>query len=182
MTCSASRSSPAPGGLISGPCLHPPVFAISGTSGSGKTELICRLLTHWRGEFRQVAVIKHSHHQPVLDIPGKDTWRFRTAGAQSVALAAPGLISLFEVYPDDPPLTAILGKFTPSTDLVLLEGYKRSPIPKLVLVPPESDLADFQDWPQVVGFVSEQALETPLPVFGRDHVAAIAAFILECVA
>ena len=63
------------------------VIAIVGYANSGKTELICRLLEWFQRQGLNVAVLKHTHHQEVADT-GKDTGRYRRAGASLVALAA----------------------------------------------------------------------------------------------
>jgi len=172
-------SPPFPPLAPAAPGSAPLLFALSGPSGSGKTELICRLVAHWRLASRRVAIIKHTHHTPRPDTPGKDTWRFREAGAALVGLASPGLLVLSQTFPDDPPLAAILRRLPPGIDLIVLEGYKSSPVPKLVLVPEGRLPEEFQEWPRVVGYVSDRQVPAPGPVFGRNQVADIAAFILS---
>ena len=77
-------------------------LSIVGFSGSGKTELICRLLDWLVRQGLKVAVLKHTHHHDPGD-QGKDTWRFRQAGARVVALAAPGLLQVSHAFPEEPP-------------------------------------------------------------------------------
>ena len=59
----------------------PKVFIFVGHSGSGKTTLIEKLLRELSGRGLRIATIKHAHHKVVLDTPGKDSWRYKQAGA-----------------------------------------------------------------------------------------------------
>ncbi|MCL4502808.1 MAG: molybdopterin-guanine dinucleotide biosynthesis protein B, partial [Deltaproteobacteria bacterium] len=106
-------------------------LSIVGFSGSGKTELICLLLDWLIRQGIRVAVLKHTHHLDPGD-RGKDTWRFRQAGARAVALAAPGLLQVSRSFPEEPPLPMILESLSPEADLILVEGYKSGPLPKIV--------------------------------------------------
>ena len=108
-----------------------------GTSNTGKTELICRLLEWFAAQGLRVAVLKHSHHQHLGD-DGKDTWRYRQAGGRLVALAAPGLLQITRSGPEEPPLDEILAELAPDADLILVEGYKTSDLPKVGLAPPDA--------------------------------------------
>ena len=111
-------------------------LSIVGPSGSGKTELICRLLAWFERRGLRVAVLKHTHHRDLGD-RGKDTWRFRQAGAALVALAAPGLLQVNRPFPAEPPLSEVLASLSPEVDLILVEGYKSGPLPKIVVLPPD---------------------------------------------
>lgn len=145
-------------------------IAIVGFSNSGKTELICRLLPWLAARGLRVAVLKHSHKVGgELGEEGKDTWRFRQAGAPTVALAAPGVFQVTRSFPGDPPLEQILEVLAAETDLVLVEGYKTGPLPKVaVLGPGPQD--QVPDYPHLIALVSEQPVSTRLPVFHPHQV------------
>jgi molybdopterin-guanine dinucleotide biosynthesis protein B len=154
-------------------------IALVGPSHSGKTELICRLLEWFAAQGLKAAVLKHSHHRHLGD-DGKDTWRYRQAGGRLVALAAPGLLQITRSGPEDPPLPGVLAELAPAADLILVEGYKTSDLPKLGLVPPEANpAASLPDYPHLVAWVSPRRLSTHLPVFHPGQVAAIGRFILD---
>ena len=108
------------------------VFGIAGYSGSGKTTLIEGVLPALAGRGLRTSVIKHTHHDFEIDRPGKDSWRFREAGAGEVLLASDQRYAvLHENRGEAPPgLEALLSRFA-DCDLVLVEGYKREVIPKL---------------------------------------------------
>jgi len=152
-----------------------PSIAVVGSANCGKTTLICRLLTLAGGQGLRVAAVKHSHKAIDPEPPGKDTWRFRHAGAQSVALACPGLLQVIHPCQDDPPLSAVLAALPRNLDLILVEGYKHSDLPKLVFVTPES--APLTGLSNILAYISDTPVATTLPVFPRDAAAAIFAFL-----
>ena len=152
-------------------------IAFVGPSNSGKTELICRLLEWFSVQGLMVAVLKHSHHQHLGD-DGKDTWRYRQAGARLVALAAPGLIQITRSGPGEPPLQMILAELAQAADLILVEGYKTSDLPKVGLAPLDA-ASKLPDYHHLVAWVSAWPLPTNLPVFNPLQVAELGRFIQD---
>ena len=108
------------------------VFGFTGPSGSGKTTLIEKLIPIFTGLGLRVSVIKHTHHDFDLDRPGKDSWRQRQAGAREVLLTSDTRWVLMHELrgAPEPDLPEQLAHLSPC-DLVLVEGFKRQPIPKL---------------------------------------------------
>ena len=157
------------------PAIRDKAIAIVGPSNSGKTELICRLLEWFAAHNLRVAVLKHSHHQHLGD-DGKDTWRYRQAGGRLVALTAPGLLQITRSGPEEPPLVAILAELAPEVDLILVEGYKTSDLPKVGLAPPDA-ASKLPDYPRLVAWVSAWPQPTHLPVFHPLQTAEIGRFI-----
>ncbi len=150
-------------------------IAIVGLSNSGKTELICGLLKWFAARKLKVAVLKHSHKQHLGD-EGKDTGRYRAAGGRLVALAAPGLLQINRASVGEPELAAILNQLAPEVDLILVEGYKTSDLPKIGVVGPIVPPV-LPDYPRLVAWVSSTPLATDLPVFSPSQVAEIGHFI-----
>lgn len=156
-------------------------IAIVGPSNSGKTELICGLLTWFAAQKLKVAILKHSHKQ-ILGDKNKDTGRYRAAGGQLVALAAPGLLQINRASAGEPSLAAILSELAPEVDLILVEGYKTSGLPKIGVLGPVAPPA-LPAYPHLVAWISPLLLITDLPVFHPQQVAEIGRFIqnrLEC--
>lgn len=155
----------------------PKAVAIVGPSNSGKTMLICRLVEWFQGQGLAVAVLKHSHHLHLGD-NGKDTGRYRRAGALNVALAAPGVLQITRSLPQDPTAEEVLAAWAPDADLILVEGYKSSSLPKIALVGSklEKVLTDFS---RVIALVSEEPVASRLPVFSPSQVADLGRFIRE---
>jgi len=154
-------------------------IAVVGQSNTGKTELICRLLPWLSARGLRVAVLKHSHH-PDLDRGerGKDTWRYRQAGAQTVALAAPGFLQVTRSFAGEPPLEQIMSSLASDADIVLVEGYKTGTLPKVAVLPPE-DRPEAPDYQHLIALVSEQPVDSPLPVFQPHQVEKLGQWLYD---
>ena len=157
------------------------VFGIVGYSGSGKTTLIEQLLAEFARLGLKVNVIKHSHHDLELEPPGKDSARFRHAGAAEVLVASPYRFAIVhELHGEaEPTLAEQLARLAPA-DLTLVEGFKRESIPKLEVWraatgKPRLAPADAT----IVALASPDAPASVVPCFDLDQPAAIAAFILD---
>ncbi len=152
-------------------------LAIVGDSGTGKTQLICRLLSWFADQRLRVAVLKHSHKITLGD-EAKDTGRFRQAGASLVALTNPGLLQVTRVTNSEPPLNELLKTLSSEADLILVEGYKTSPLPKIAVLPPQPEGA-VPPYPHLIALVSGHFSDTPLPVFKPEAVRELGQFIKE---
>lgn len=108
------------------------VLAVVGWSGSGKTQLLEFLVASLAARGMRVNVIKHSHHDVMLEPPHKDSARLRMAGAAEVMLASPYRSAIMRELrgEPEPSLAAHLARLAPA-DLTLVEGYKWEPIRKL---------------------------------------------------
>jgi molybdopterin-guanine dinucleotide biosynthesis protein B len=108
------------------------VLGVVGWSGSGKTTLLEYLVAHLAARGLRVNVIKHSHHDVVLEPPHKDSARLRSAGAAEVMLASPFRSAIMRELRGDaePSLADQIARMAPA-DLTLVEGYKWESIPKL---------------------------------------------------
>lgn len=109
-----------------------------GWSGSGKTTLLEYLVGQLAAEGLRVNVVKHSHHDIVLEPPHKDSARLRLAGAGEVLIASPYRFAIMHELRDapEPSLEEQLARLAPA-DLTLVEGYKWAAIPKLEVFRPE---------------------------------------------
>jgi len=157
------------------------VFGFTGRSGSGKTTLIENLIPIFTALGLRVSVIKHTHHEFDIDRPGKDSWRQRQAGAMEVLLTSDTRWVLMHELrgTPEPELPAQLAHLSPC-DLVLVEGFKRQPIPKLEVWRAANDTLLLQPTDAtIVAIATDTKLEAAVPVFGLDQHAAIAQFILE---
>jgi molybdopterin-guanine dinucleotide biosynthesis adapter protein len=108
------------------------IIGITGWSGAGKTALILRLIPLFKAKGLTVSTLKHAHHAFDVDTPGKDSYEHRQAGAAEVLIASGKRFALMHELRDapEPPLDMLLGKLS-AVDLVLVEGYKRAPHPKI---------------------------------------------------
>ena len=114
-----------------------PLVGLSGWSGSGKTTLLEKILPLLSLLGLRVNVIKSSHHDVELEPPGKDSARIRSAGAAEVMLASPYLYLLANVLRGErePTLKELVSRMKPA-DLVLVEGFRDEPIPRIEVFRP----------------------------------------------
>lgn len=112
------------------------MFAVGfvGPSGVGKTTLMEKVLARLVSRGRTVSAVKSTHHDTDLDSPGKDSWRYRTAGAKEVVLAGEKRWALMrETEGQKVSLQEILSRMD-AVDIVLVEGYKgEEGIPRILV-------------------------------------------------
>ena len=155
------------------------VFGFAGHSGSGKTSLAEQVLKLLIAGGTRVSVIKHTHHSVDLETPGKDTWRFREAGASQVVLASAARWALMHELRGamEPELPELIGMLSPC-DLVLVEGFKRHPIPRLEVYRTGNGSAPlYCDDPHIIALATDASLPTVLPTFRLEDFEGVAAFI-----
>ena len=110
--------------------MTPPVVTFTAYSGTGKTTYLEKLIPRLKEMGLRVAVVKHDGHDFQADVEGKDSWRFARAGAEIVAVASKSKFAFFQYEPVD--LDAVISHIT-GVDLILTEGYKHGPFPKIAL-------------------------------------------------
>jgi molybdopterin-guanine dinucleotide biosynthesis protein B len=107
-------------------------IGFAGWSGAGKTTLIVRLIPELNRRGFSVSTVKHAHHDFDVDRPGKDSYAHRAAGAHEVLVASANRLALMRELRGTPePSVADLLRLIAPVDLVLLEGFKRDPLPKI---------------------------------------------------
>ncbi|MCU0607204.1 MAG: molybdopterin-guanine dinucleotide biosynthesis protein B [Candidatus Edwardsbacteria bacterium] len=119
-----------------------PIISIVGPSDSGKTTLAVKLVRALKRKGHRVGVLKHTHAAIKLDRAGTDTDRFRRAGAALSAISDDGLLASFCDISGTPPRT-IFGMLTNGLDLLIVEGYKKELLPKLLFTD-HLELVDFK--------------------------------------
>jgi len=157
------------------------VYGVIGWKNSGKTSLMERLVAEITGRGLAVSTVKHVHHDVDLDIPGKDTFRHRAAGATETVLASAHRFALMREHRGpEPELSQILTRLAP-VDLVLVEGYKRDAHPKIEVWRTATGQSLIQpDDPLVRAVATDAALPPlPVPVLDLNDTAAVADFILQ---
>ena len=107
-------------------------LGVVGWSGSGKTTLLEYLVSQLAADGLRINLVKHSHHDIILEPPHKDSARLRMAGAAEVMVASPFRVAVFRELRGEaePPLAVQLASLAPA-DLTLVEGYKWERVPKL---------------------------------------------------
>ena len=156
------------------------VFGFAGWSGSGKTTLIEQLIPRFVQQGLRVSLIKHAHHTFDVDHPGKDSHRHRQAGASEILVTSSRRWVLMHELRGaaEPGLDGQLERLSPC-DLVIVEGFKRAPIPKLeVWRRATGEPLLHPNDPRIVAVASDAKVDPRLPVLDLNDDAAIASFIL----
>ena len=161
--------------------MTPPVFIFVGHSGSGKTTFVEKLLPELVARGLNVATIKHAHHKVELDQEGKDSWRYKNAGASMSMLVTTSALQLVADATEDRDPQQLAERFLGEADLVLAEGFSLSPGDKIEILrracgkPPRCTPAD-----GVIALVSDMDEVFPeLPHFALDDVVGLADFLLR---
>jgi molybdopterin-guanine dinucleotide biosynthesis protein B len=154
-------------------------FGFAGYSGSGKTTLIEQLIPRFVAQGLRVSLIKHAHHAFDVDQPGKDSYRHRHAGASEVLVTSSRRwVLMHELRGEaEPTFDAQLAHLAPC-DLLLVEGFKHAPIPKLeVWRSATGEGLLHPNDPHIVAVASDATLDTRLPWLDLNDVDGIAGFI-----
>ena len=158
-----------------------PVIGIAGWKKSGKTTLAERLIAEFTRRGLRIATVKHAHHDFQIDEAETDSARHRRAGASQVAVVSArrwAVVAELEGAPE-PDLAEVVAWLAPC-DLVIVEGYKSAPIPKIEArrsaTLGSEPLADKD--PNVIAVAADHAADgCGRPVFALDDVVGIADFI-----
>ena len=157
------------------------VIGLAGWSGAGKTTLLTRSIPQLLAQGLRVSVIKHAHHNFDVDVPGKDSWLHRQAGAEEVLVASDTRWALMHELRGQPAptLPELLRRMSP-VDLVVIEGYRSDPHRKVeVHRAANGKPLLFPNDPAIVGIASDVQIETALPVVHLDDIPAIVAMLLH---
>lgn len=159
------------------------IFGISGWKNSGKTGLAVRLVETLTARGYRVSTIKHAHHDFDIDKVGADSFRHRQAGAHEVALVSGTRFAIMHELrgAPEPAFEDILARLAPC-DLVLIEGYKREPVPKIEARRLEAKNREplAPSDPHIVAIAADHAVtDTKLPVFDLNDTNAIADFVIR---
>ena len=159
----------------------PNVFIFVGHSGSGKTTLIEKLLSELSGRGLRVATIKHAHHKVVLDTPGKDSWRYKQAGAVMSMLVTSSELQLVADAVDRREPEQLAQRFLGEADMVLAEGFSHASGVKIEVLRRECSEAPrcaIEDG--LIAMVTDiDAVHAQLPHFALDDINGIAQFMLD---
>ena len=159
------------------------IFGLAGWSGSGKTTLLTALIPHFVARGLSVSTIKHAHHEFDVDQPGKDSYRHRHAGCGEVLVSSSKRWALMhELRGGAEPLLQDQLKHLSPCDLVIVEGYKAEPIPKIEVHRRAGHTPLlYLDDPNVVAIATDEPLDTKLPQIDLDDAEALAHFIIQYV-
>lgn len=157
------------------------IFGFAGWSGSGKTTLVKAVIPVLIDQGFKVSTIKHTHHNFDIDKPGKDSYEHRVAGAHEVVITGAQRWALLHENRGEvePTIEDMLDRMSP-VDLVLIEGFKSYPHPKLEVF--RSDVGKpliCADDTSIVAVATPDQLDVKIPVLDINDVSAIADFVIK---
>lgn len=155
------------------------IFGFAGWSGSGKTTLIEKLIPLFVKRGLRVSLIKHAHHTFDVDHPGKDSWRHRQAGAAEVLVTSSRRwVLMHELHGgQEPPFGEQIRRVSPC-DLLIVEGFKFAPIPKIEVWRARTGEALLHpNDPHIVAVASDAKVDTRLPLLDLNDHGAVAMFV-----
>lgn len=159
------------------------IFAVSGVKNSGKTTLITRILPILTGKGLKVATIKHDGHDFDADVPGTDSYRHFQAGAYGTVIFSD---TKYMVVKKQPRMTVEqMMEWFPEADLILLEGFKTCPYPKIELIRRGNSVKSVCEGFRLAAIATDlrpeelERTDMDLPLLDLNDPQAIADFIFE---
>jgi molybdopterin-guanine dinucleotide biosynthesis protein MobB len=159
----------------------PYAIAIVGNSGAGKTTLLERLIPALKRRGLRVGGIKHDAHRFDIDHPGKDSHRLTAAGADTMMITSASMLAMVKRHAGSPPSEELIERYFSDMDLVLVEGFRGSSLPKI-----EVHRKAFRSTlicrgerndPALAAVASDEPLDLDVPVLDVNDPEAIAKFI-----
>jgi len=156
-----------------------PIVSIVGKSQSGKTVLMEQLIVEFKRRGYKVVTLKHSRGGMEIDHPGKDSWRYAQAGSDAVLISSPDKLAFIKRLDHDLDIEELLPIIGPEFDLVLVEGFKKSKIPKIEVHKKElgDDLLCSPE--ELSAIVTDGSLDTDIPQLPWGDTVTVADFIEE---
>lgn len=156
------------------------MLGFAAASGTGKTTLIVNVIQQLHQAGLRIAAIKHGHHPAEPDVPGKDSHRFRQAGAETVLFSSPQRWFLIQdLHNRQEPTLEEQVCHLKNHDLILVEGYKHGDHPKIVVHRIASGQTSLHEQlTNVIAIASDDPEPlSDLPQFSLEDAPAIALFI-----
>jgi len=157
-----------------------PVLSLVGYSNSGKTTLMEKMVSGLTAKGLRIATIKHSHHQPEMDTPGKDSWRHKQAGASTSLLVGPEKMLMVSDVDESLNPQLLTERLFADYDLVLVEGYASVPGPKIEVLRCERSQTLRCTSVELIAVATDMVdLDVAVPLLDLNDTAAIIDFILQ---
>ncbi|MBW1841756.1 MAG: molybdopterin-guanine dinucleotide biosynthesis protein B [Deltaproteobacteria bacterium] len=153
-----------------------PIISIVGKSKSGKTTLVEKLIPELKKRGYRIGTVKHAHHGFDMDEEGKDSWRHKAAGAETVIVVSPGRIAM--VKDENFQKFEALAPYFNEMDLVIVEGFKKRNRPKIEVCRAERGTEPVcRDDKNLIALVTDTETVLNVPTFGLEDIEALADFI-----
>ena len=153
-----------------------PIIAIVGKSKTGKTTLIERLIKELKSKGYRVATAKHTSHEIILDKPGKDSWRHIQAGSEATVISSLHQLVFIKPVAKTPSLDEIARLFGNDYDIIIVEGFKQSDVPKIEVHRKEAG-QPYGNIKKLIAIATDESIETNNKQFSLQDIKGLANFI-----
>ncbi|MHB0856034.1 MAG: molybdopterin-guanine dinucleotide biosynthesis protein B [Anaerolineae bacterium] len=157
-----------------------PIISIVGWHNSGKTTFLERFIVALKRRGLRIATVKHSREGFELDREGTDTWRYARAGSDVVAISAGRHMALLQQAETELTLDDVLARMPADLDLVVVEGYKSLPLPKIEVIgaaTPEGRIASPAELLALVSADPDAVEDEGVPTFAPDDAEGVADYL-----
>lgn len=165
--------------------MKPPVVSIIAKSGTGKTTLLEKLIAEMKKRDYTIGVIKHDAHRFDIDHQGKDSWRLTQAGADTMLISSPEKLAIVKKHPPqcEPSLAEMVHNYFQNVDLVLTEGFKQNPMPKIEVhrrAKSQELLSRSQERDEtLIAVATDSVLEVDVPQYDINDAAGLCDLIIR---
>jgi len=156
----------------------PPVISIVGRRNSGKTMVLEALIAELTRRGLRVGVLKHSAHEFEIDVEGKDTWRYRRAGARAVGIMSPSGLAVIRTLTGELPLEQAVSLLGSDLDVILTEGFTQAPTPKVEVILAATGCELRTPVGQLLAVVADCPVQAPAPRLSFEDTSALADIIM----
>jgi molybdopterin-guanine dinucleotide biosynthesis adapter protein len=155
-----------------------PLISIVGTSKTGKTTFIEKLIPVIKEKGLKIATIKHHHLDFEIDRVGKDTYRHKKAGSSTVILSSPHKIALVRDVAQEMSLRDIVSRYIEDADIIITEGYKKEDVPKIEIFRHAKKVSPLCLHDKtILAVVTDKHIDTSISQFSMDDVEGVAKFV-----
>jgi molybdopterin-guanine dinucleotide biosynthesis protein B len=158
-----------------------PIVCIVGASNSGKTTFLEKLIPELAQRGYRIGTVKHDVHGFEMDQKGKDTWRHRKAGAQTIGISSPYQVATIRQISQEMDLKELVTRYFWQEDMVVTEGYKRSHFPKIEVfrsAVEDKPICGLKD--NLIAVVTDDAIDLEVPTFRVGEARQVADLIENC--
>lgn len=158
----------------------PVICVVAARSGTGKTTFLEKLIKEIVARGYRVGTVKSDAHGFEMDVPGKDTWRFAQAGAKATAIIGPDKYALIQKTDGRKDLEEVI-KMIEDVDIILVEGFKASGMPRIEVVRKEKGTGLVSPPEYLIGVVTDvRDLDAPVPVLDLEDIQGAADLLISC--
>ncbi len=160
----------------------PPVVSIISKKKSGKTTFIVKMIQELKKRVYQIGTLKHDTHGFDIDHEGKDTYKHKQAGSDTVAISSPWKVSIIKDVSEEMTLDQIVKSYFMDVDIVITEGYKNANKPQVEIF--RSSAHQFPiyqkgDLHPLIAMVSDTKIDMDVPVYNINDVKGVVDLIVK---